>query len=78
LSALWKRSSLTTTDGWPTTSLFIVNICSPTHLCTFYTTVLHFLCSLYILVINLSAQFTMDFRSTHVLPWRKQITACIS
>jgi hypothetical protein len=28
---------------WPTTSLFIVNICSPAYLWTFYTIVLQFL-----------------------------------
>jgi hypothetical protein len=32
---------------WLTTSLFIVNICLPTHLWTFYTTVLQFLHSLH-------------------------------
>jgi hypothetical protein len=32
---------------WPTTSLFIINICSPTYLRTFYTIVLQFSHSLH-------------------------------
>jgi hypothetical protein len=40
-------SILSTHYRWPTTSLFIVNICSPACLWTFYTIVLHFLHSLH-------------------------------
>jgi hypothetical protein len=45
-------NEIITIDGWLTTSLFIVNICSPSHLLTFYTIALHFLYSLHLAIIH--------------------------
>jgi hypothetical protein len=62
---------------WPTTSLFIVNICSSAHLWTFYITVLQFLHSSHFgrkprIIHNGFPQALM------FLTWRKWITARIS
>jgi hypothetical protein len=68
-STLWMRSSLTT-DGWLTTLLYM-NICSPIHLWTFYTSVLQFLhslhsgCKLLCIIHNGFLQWITGYIITH-------------
>jgi hypothetical protein len=75
---LFSTSNKTITHfRWPTTSLFIVNLCSPAHLWTFYTIVLQLLHSSLVHFGRKPRIIHLDFRSIQVYSVEKGITAWI-